>query len=1492
MAKDKTAKSPEQYFLDQINNARKEGYGCVPLLGAGLSAPSGIPIITELHGYLQKCIAMAFGINLPGVIASSNSGTEEVDIAAIESQRAYRWLPGRDDWPPFVIHKGDGEETANWSMRIKAALDRAIIQEKLILKDKLEGKKYAELKELQEGYGATAEWRSALIFLSRLRIEGNRSYQLTLREPDLDIVDTFFLHVVSQKKPTLGHYMLALLTGPLRIRTALTTNFDELVELAFDQTFNDFTVFDVHVESGLPSYRDMQGQNSLVKLHGGRYGLRADYSLDQPPTDDDLRHFCSYLADRHITSEAWKDVTRNRKKSQSSIPAARYLLIVGSSISDKRILSMISIAAEVLEGFKIFWVCGRKKTVPETEAQLAELFSHSTSRTKTPSYAVINHQYPGLLFLELFQRLTRGLPPRGCIFPSPPRVPVPPEFTLPIPKNKIHSEKLQEALQKELERSIDNCFSNEHEGELLRFVLLHGQQGRFFGAISAASEVFAQQIDTRRQAVWIDLDEIRDCNALFEIILHTISRKAGISEWIPVLLDSDSSDSRRIANAQINEIARLTNNPNRQWLIFLNARSGAGSVNIDNSKLSPNGWLDQIEINHTYAEYTANGQAFWQLLSRVCGHECKNVTVILLCYDGPFLELTNRISEFSNGNDASQHHQLIHIERIIKIENIINDVIPKSDISHRDFKSIARKAILWADTPGKKRFLFCLCLVNRMRYASIVWSWPFHETQHPTEVWSKMADDWLDDLENEHVVRRKKGGFVWIHSDVRNYLRYKLIEKNSFLKKDLPSIHNGLSEWYHRLLASSNDPMTAFEIIYHRVNEALARIDKENKVRPDHKKNLNSILICIGDIIRVLEIARPAILSWGFSKGICHELYLLRYFHLTKLLNYFKTSQFSPVEKKHARELMLAIWELSLKMNRDLAREVGENTIAIKRHYQLRIAQYARYHSPDTFVETVSSLEKEMNNTEHAKRSLFYLRILYPHGNNNENYERLSEWISSWNELATLGIAIRSYAFSIRCFEIIYSRIKFPTKLLVSISTLYKDSKIKILDEWINQFINGDATKDDSSTLRFLVKTLQREQQLALAQGHLFHMLSRRKRKKSDQNKMKKEARSCFHRASRAYEIAQVMQKYVGLRGVSSDSSFEIFTTGHSPKWYDDRQRLLTQEGLAVAFKRDYRKAHRRLNEAEAALAHTKHPSGSMEQAIIELHRAEVLTHEAVFVFQDEYLLQGQNNIQQKPPFEKAESSALGQYRTSIISEIIKQKVPNFNKLRKECCINSVPSETFRSSMLCVEDGWQTLDRASAMLKSNRKNVWWTTWYYEIRIKLIEVSIYAKLNTIVQLYLKKEIIPSGNMNLPYIGLDQAPFGTPTIADQIIEDAERVIRLDLFRYLRIMESYANISIAYALWRSFTNHTSKRDVPWQRQLEMFDYTQTSMEGLTTRLNRRTQLDKLWASTKLDENILESISIIQTHVKKINELVSATLHDNTGRISDSIDPKIKLS
>lgn len=84
-------------FIERLRASRDAGYGFVPLAGAGLSAPSGVPIISEVQGYLRKCIAMALGLDRPDCWrpdGASDRGRWRMDLHKLR-----RWLPGRDDWP-------------------------------------------------------------------------------------------------------------------------------------------------------------------------------------------------------------------------------------------------------------------------------------------------------------------------------------------------------------------------------------------------------------------------------------------------------------------------------------------------------------------------------------------------------------------------------------------------------------------------------------------------------------------------------------------------------------------------------------------------------------------------------------------------------------------------------------------------------------------------------------------------------------------------------------------------------------------------------------------------------------------------------------------------------------------------------------------------------------------------------------------------------------------------------------------------------------------------------------------------------------------------------------------------------------------------------------------------------------------------------------------------------------------------------------------------
>src|SRR5579872_3174808 len=82
-------------FIKALKDERNKGMAFVPLVGAGLSAPSGNPVLTELKLYLVRCICRALGIDHP---KAWNPRTNKGDF---DLRCFYRWLPGRDEWSPY-----------------------------------------------------------------------------------------------------------------------------------------------------------------------------------------------------------------------------------------------------------------------------------------------------------------------------------------------------------------------------------------------------------------------------------------------------------------------------------------------------------------------------------------------------------------------------------------------------------------------------------------------------------------------------------------------------------------------------------------------------------------------------------------------------------------------------------------------------------------------------------------------------------------------------------------------------------------------------------------------------------------------------------------------------------------------------------------------------------------------------------------------------------------------------------------------------------------------------------------------------------------------------------------------------------------------------------------------------------------------------------------------------------------------------------------------
>ncbi len=233
-------------------------------------------------------------------------------------------------------------------------------------------------------------------------------------------------------------------------------------------------------------------------------------------------------------------------------------------------------------------------------------------------------------------------------------------------------------------------------------------------------------------------------------------------------------------------------------------------------------------------------------------------------------------------------------------------------------------------------------------------------------------------------------------------------------------------------------------------------------------------------------------------------------------------------------------------------------------------------------------------------------------------------------------------------------------------------------------------------------------------------------------------------------------------------------------QWFEDRQRLETQHAQTLSFLRDFDKAHRRLNEAEAALNESRQGPHSMERAIIELHRADVLTHQAIV----EQAASESDSTAQAINF-SAGLSIFGRYRAELLARLqapsltLAALAEQLRAASAELAGGAAAADTtraiFAQSLSFVDDAWQTLSRAEPVLRPNRKNVWWTTWFFELKLKLVELRLFAAL---------PEHAAGGQSpalpQLPQLGLEFAPYGTLTLPERLLDSTQRIVRLDLFR----------------------------------------------------------------------------------------------------------------
>ncbi|MEM9644901.1 MAG: SIR2 family protein, partial [Planctomycetota bacterium] len=265
------------------------------------------------------------------------------------------------------------------------------------------------------GIRSLHDWRETLVFLASVKVckGDDQRDRLRLGRRNPATIDAFNQFITRDKQPNLGHKMLAHLSGPLRIQTVLTTNFDTLTETAYRALGLPIRVLPVSTRGKLPEARIVAAGDSIVKLHGEAQNTRADLTLDDEPSRADLATFNAYLTRGEGNLQAkYQDARADLRGGDVPPirPEAKRLLVLGYSGSDHRCVQMIKNWLENgPQDSLLYWVCFSTYDV----AKVRSLFSAQEYQGKI---RVTRSARPDLLLYELYQRLVLSLTPGGLTY--------------------------------------------------------------------------------------------------------------------------------------------------------------------------------------------------------------------------------------------------------------------------------------------------------------------------------------------------------------------------------------------------------------------------------------------------------------------------------------------------------------------------------------------------------------------------------------------------------------------------------------------------------------------------------------------------------------------------------------------------------------------------------------------------------------------------------------------------------------------------------------------------------------------------------------------------------------------------------------------------------------------------------------------------------------------------------------------------------------------
>ncbi|MCW1926386.1 SIR2 family protein [Luteolibacter arcticus] len=528
-------------FAEKISELLAEGFGITPFLGSGCSAASGIMMGQEFTDYLGHAVYICVG-------GKGGKGEARWDIAKkgwpetpseSEIAEARVWVADRFDTvikeygmralydpekrvtdcrldgtvsspelfaklfsaptvPPFLRSPVLKTEDASVRSFQERMMGKKKANERIIFTHSKSETSHAAICEM--AIRALSDWRATLHFIAMLRyvktVSGSR---LSIGDVDLSVIDRFNVHITKNRKPNLTHQMIAQLAMSARIRIILTTNFDRLIENAFESFGRPVSNIPVGIHGGLPHPDLVHANDCLVKLHGDCHETRADYSLDDPPSGEDKRRFFHYVRGDYPDSD-------DASGSHRYIPSQ--LLVVGYSGSDRRCNDMIKYVLDSDERAKIYWVCHSKRDI--------ERLSGSFNESDYTSDRIIATQTerPDLLLYDIYQKLNLTLPSPGVTYHFPDRV-IPARSPLPKDEDLRVAEGDAE--------TIEGLLSTKHEDHRGAIVILKGKSG----VLTVIHQTFELLRTKGKHRIWLELEDFSDAASVGAEIRTGVSVRTG-----------------------------------------------------------------------------------------------------------------------------------------------------------------------------------------------------------------------------------------------------------------------------------------------------------------------------------------------------------------------------------------------------------------------------------------------------------------------------------------------------------------------------------------------------------------------------------------------------------------------------------------------------------------------------------------------------------------------------------------------------------------------------------------------------------------------------------------------------------------------------------------------------------------------------------------------------------------------------------------------------